>query len=189
MASPVAAVRQPLAPRNANTTYYPTPPSSATPAATGGTLTSTKPLQLLSHKRSHSQISGGQENASIQTQILNAAFKTTSPHETKDVTTARQRTTSKTGIPLSHAQAGFKLPPLPRPRTSTTTRQRQETHDPRAQEQPVQEDKEMIEWRRSTKLLFQRSTFYFDACEPHFQEQASALLPKMGAVIYLFAKN
>jgi len=178
MASPIAAPRQPLSALDVNTTYYP-----SMPPTTNTTLTSIKPLQLLSQKRPHSQISGGsQENIlSTQTQICKTV---TSPRQTKEQSTAlRQRTTTKGGIPLSHAQAqgNFKLP-LPRTRVTIATRQRQETHDPRAQEPIVQEDKEMEEWRKSTKSLFERSTFYFDGCDTRFQEQASAILPKMGSV-------
>jgi hypothetical protein len=184
MASPVAAARQPLSHLEVNTTFYPNNPSPTTSL----TLSSTKPLQLLSQKRTHSQISGGQENISIQTQILNDAFKTVPPRQTREPPALRQRTTTKAGTPLSHAQAAFKEP-LPRPRITMTTRRRQETHDPRTVEKSTEADKEWAMWRRTMKAKFQTYTFYFDGCESQFQEQMSILLPKFGAVIDLLISS
>ena len=187
MASPVAAVRQPLSTRNINTSYFTVNPPQQTTTTKQSSTTS-----LLSHKRSISQISAGQENVTVQSQILDVAIgKTTSPRHTRSTSLpANQRATTPTttankpGVPLSHTQVAAFKQPLPRIRISATARQRQKTHDPRPQEQPVQEDKEMIEWRRSTKALFQRSVFYFDGLDGHFEEQVSILLARFGSVIH-----
>jgi hypothetical protein len=135
MASPVA-VRQPLTSRTVNTQFFESKTS------------------VVGQKRSHAQITGGQEN--LQTHIF-GAFK--SPRTVK-VKTAPQ----------------FKQP---LPRVETKARQRQQTNDP-AQQEP---DKDMQQWRRSMKVTFSRSTFYFDGVEETFKEQATRWIVRLGGVV------
>lgn len=147
MASPVAAVRQPLSTRAVNTPFFETKTA------------------VVGQKRSHSQITGGQEN--LQTQIL-GAFKSPSRPTKRNVASR----------PTIHVQppSQFKQP---LPRAESKPRQRQQTNDP-AQGQEV--DSEMQEWRRSMKVTLSRSTFYFDGVEESFKEQATKWMVRLGGV-------
>jgi hypothetical protein len=163
--SPVA-VRHPLAQRTLNTHYNPSSTSSA-----GQKLQALSLKPTAGQKRTHSHITGDEN---VQSQILAAACTTPPPRQTRPVLLKRPvpDTRLKPSLQLSHAQ--FK-PPLPK--NIETKRQRQETHDPRQEE-----DKELIEWRKSIKRLISSSTFYFDGMEDGFKEQAARWIARLGGV-------
>lgn len=162
--SPVA-VRHPLAQRTLNTQY-----NSSSTSSAGQKLQSLSLKPSVGQKRTHSHITGDEN---VQSQILAAAF-TTPPRQTRLALLKRPvpDTRLKPSIQLSHAQ--FK-PPLPK--NIETKRQRQETNDPRQED-----DKELIEWRRSIKRLISSSTFYFDGMEDGFKEQAARWIARLGGV-------
>src|SRR5271167_1735564 len=136
MASPVA-VRQPLAQRTINTTFYPT-----TTLITSTTTTTTiKPIA--GQKRTHSKIHGQENNHNnAQQQILNAAtFKapTFSLSRQKQTTLQQPSPPKKTLVhvkPINQAQqpqqSQFKQPSTKSLCLTATSRQRQQTHDPGA---------------------------------------------------------
>ena len=162
--SPVA-VRHPLAQRNVNTPFYTT-----TTTTTTTTNPSTQKLafnykpSLTGNKRSHSQLTNSEN---IQTHIFG---QLTQSQARRSVSDARPKP-----LPMSHLQ--FK-PPLPKVAVEVK-RQRQETHDPR-----VEEDKELMEWRKSIKRLISASTFYFDGMEEGFKEQATRWIIRFGGVVF-----
>ena len=151
MASPVAAVRQPLSTRTVNTPFFETKTA------------------VVGQKRSHSQITGGQEN--LQTQIL-GSFKSPS-RPTKRIVASR---------PTIHVQppSQFKQP---LPRAENKPRQRQQTNDPARIQDPA--ERTMQEWRRSMKITFSRSTFYFDGVEESLREQSTRWIVRLGGVVYM----
>src|SRR5271155_5785147 len=101
MASPVAAVRQPLAARTINTAFYQSSTSASSTSIPNTIITSstTSTIQkpLAGTKRLHSQISTtGQENVNFQQQILNTAAATAFkvPFTTTTATTSTSTTSS-----------------------------------------------------------------------------------------------
>ena len=156
MASPLAAVRQPLGTRAINTHQQQHSP--------------------LSHKRPHSQITTtGQENVipattsitSLQSHIFNSIKQS----------------------PQSLVLPTFKHP-LPKNPQQPRAHARNQTALPVTQH----EDLEMKAWRKSTTALIQRSTFYFDTLEKHFEQLATALVNRLHGVslsssIYLFIES
>jgi hypothetical protein len=155
MASPVAAVRQPLSTRTVNTAN----------ALYSNPTTPTKQSAHHSHKRSHAQFTSGQENVTLQSQIFNVlAAKLPSPSQSRH----------KPRVLVST----FKQP-LPR----ATTRARPSTQDARTQGNlPVQEDLELETWRKSTRGLIERGTFYFDSLDQQFEHFATAVIHRLHGV-------
>ena len=125
---------------------------------------------IVGQKRSHSQITGGgQEN--LQTQILGALKSPSRP--------VKRNLVSR---PTVQVQPQFKQP---LPRAQSKSRQRQQTNDPA----PTQEgDSKMQDWRRSMKVTFASSTFYFDGLEESFKEQVTRWILRFGGVCLLTSK-
>lgn len=186
MASPVAAVRQPLAQITTNTAFYPTTTTTATRPAVDKPIAGTKRL--------HSQINGGQENNNnnVQQQILRTAITFKSPalpslsRQTSQLqpspppterTVFRLQPSSNQTQP--HQSQQFKQPPSTK-LVTVTPHQRQDTHNPGIV--VAEKDVEMGEWRKAMKNTFSTSTFYFDGLEETFQEQATRFLNRHGGV-------
>jgi hypothetical protein len=178
MASPVT-VRNPLSTRSVNTPFY--SPSTTTTSTTAPTAVNTYTKPIPGQKRTHSQITGGQENSNVQTQLFNS-FKSP-PIQTRQAQRSRtliSETRVKPSQQTLQPQTTFKQP-LPKTIvTDTKGRQRQATHDPSVA--PVVEDKEMIRWRKSMKLTLSKSTIYFDGVEETFREQATRWITRLGGV-------
>jgi hypothetical protein len=183
MASPVA-VRQPLAQRTINTTFY----STATPIISTTTTTTIKPIA--GQKRTHSQIHGQENNHNnVQQQILSAAtFKApTFPSSRQKQTTLQQPSPSKKTLvhvkPINQAQqpqqSQFKQPSTKSVNVSAISRQRQQTHDPGAN---GEHDEEMTQWRKSMRRTMATSTFYFDGLDEGIKDHATRFLSRNGGV-------
>ena len=185
MASPVA-VRHALSQRSINThAFY----ATTAPASTTSNLAGYKPSLATRHKRSHSQITSGQENIDVQQQILGAALKSSRTRQSKQTPQQQQQTQKRPTVadtcvkPINQLQSQpsqFKHPPPKRPNGSEgKTRERKLTQDTIA---PQEEDKEMIEWRKSIRRTLSMSTFYMDGLEEVFKEQATRWITRHGGV-------
>jgi hypothetical protein len=196
------AIRQPLTERNINTTAYnPQPQPTSTPVTTpssanGHTSSSVshgilKPTSLTAgHKRTHSQITSGQENTPVQQQIRHSAVTFKEP-----ALPPPQRQILVTVTPTSTKRPQPQRQPAKVPVTGqfkqpvktagvVVSRQRQETHDPgvRHAQQTDQEAEELEQWRRYMKRTISTATFYFDGIEENLKEQASRWLFRHGGV-------
>lgn len=121
---------------------------------------------VVGQKRLHSQITGGSGQENVQTHIFSALKSPSRP--TKRNLVSR---------PTVQIQPQFKQP---LPRAETKPRQRQQTNDPA--QAPEGESKAMQEWRRSMKVTFATSTFYFDGLEENFKDQATRCILRLGGV-------
>jgi hypothetical protein len=196
------AVRQPLTQRTINTAapYSPQPQPASTPSTTTSSANASlnvspailKPLALAAgHKRTHSQITSGQENTPVQQQILRNAvtFKEPAlPPPQRQILVTVTPATAKRPQPQPRpagkgpAAGQFKQPV--KTAGVVAPRQRQETHDPgvRHAQQTDKEAEELEQWRRSMKRIISTSTFYFDGIEESLKEQASRWLFRHGGV-------
>jgi hypothetical protein len=177
-------VRQPLAQRTINTTFYPT----TTPITSSTTTPTIKPIA--GQKRAHSQIHGQENNHNnVQQQILSAAaFKApTFSLSRQKQTTLQQPSPSKKNLvavkPINQTQqpqqSQFKQPSTKSVSVTATSRQRQQTHDPGA---TVEHDEEMIQWRKSMRRTMATSTFYFDGLDEGIKDHATRFLNRNGGV-------